>query len=97
MNTGLVDACVLGQLLSDVVRERKPESQLDHYETLRRPAAQKVLALAGRLTAMATAKRAPARFLRNTVLRTIGMLPRARSVFEMNLSGLSRRAAAEVK
>jgi 2-polyprenyl-6-methoxyphenol hydroxylase-like FAD-dependent oxidoreductase len=97
MNTGLVDACVLGQLLADVVRGRKPEAQLDQYETLRRPAARKVLALAGRLTAMATARRAPARLLRNTLLRTIGMLPRARAVFEMNLSGLSRRAAAELK
>ena len=31
------------------------------------------------------------------VLRTIGWLPKARSRFEQNLSGLSRRAAAELK
>jgi 2-polyprenyl-6-methoxyphenol hydroxylase-like FAD-dependent oxidoreductase len=96
MNTGLVDACVLGRLLADVVQGRKGASELDHYEVLRRPAAQKVLGLAGRLTAMATLRSGPARFLRNTVLRTIGLLPKARSQFEMNLSGLSRRAAAEL-
>jgi 2-polyprenyl-6-methoxyphenol hydroxylase-like FAD-dependent oxidoreductase len=97
MNTGLVDACVLGRLLADVVRGRKPDAALDGYEALRRPAAQKVLGLAGRLTAMATVQAAPARFLRNTLLRTIGLLPTARRTFEMNLSGLSRRAAAELK
>jgi 2-polyprenyl-6-methoxyphenol hydroxylase-like FAD-dependent oxidoreductase len=97
MNTGLVDACVLGRLLADVVRGRKAEAELDTYEALRRPAAQKVLGLAGRLTAMATMRSAPARFLRNTVLRTIGLLPKARAQFEMNLSGLSRRAAAELE
>lgn len=97
MNTGLVDACVLGRLLADIVRGRKPDSALDEYERLRRPAAQTVLGLAGRLTSMATMKSAPARFVRNTVLRTIGWLPKARSRFEQNLSGLSRRAAAELK
>jgi 2-polyprenyl-6-methoxyphenol hydroxylase-like FAD-dependent oxidoreductase len=97
MNTGLVDACVLGQLLADVVQGRKAEAELDRYEALRRPAAQKVLGLAGRLTTMATVKSAPGRFLRNTVLRTIGWLPKARQQFEMNLSGLSRRAAAELE
>ena len=39
MNCGLVDACVLGQLLADVLRGRRPQSDLDLYETLRRPAA----------------------------------------------------------
>jgi 2-polyprenyl-6-methoxyphenol hydroxylase-like FAD-dependent oxidoreductase len=97
MNTGLVDACVLGRLLAEVVHGRKPESHLDSYETLRRPAAQNVLRLAGRLTTMATMKRAPARVLRNTVLRAIGWLPKARKQFVMNLSGLSRRAAAHVE
>src|SRR5262249_55380973 len=39
MNCGLVDACVLGQLLSDVVRGKRAEEALESYETLRRPAA----------------------------------------------------------
>ena len=39
MNTGLMDAVVLGRLLSDVVDGRRPDSDLDRYEELRRPAA----------------------------------------------------------
>ncbi len=97
MNTGLVDACVLGQLLADVVRGRKDDAQLDIYEALRRPAAMKVMGLVGRLTTMATLKSTPLRFVRNALLRTLGLLPKARNTFEMNLSGLSRRAAAELE
>lgn len=96
MNTGIVDACVLGRLLADVVQGRRPVSELDRYESMRRPAAQEVLGLAGRLTTMATVRSAPRRFLRNAVLRTIGLIPATRRRFEMNLSGLSRRAAAEL-
>lgn len=96
MNTGLVDACVLGRLLADVVSGRRDESHLDTYEALRRPAAKQVLQLAGRLTHMATMKSAPQRFLRNIALGTINLLPMARRRLEMNLSGLSRRAAAEL-
>jgi len=96
MNTGLVDACVLGHLLADVVSGRKPESHLDQYEALRRPAAAKVLKLAGRLTHMATMKRRGPRLVRNFVLRTINRIPPARHRFAMNLSGLSRRQAAVI-
>jgi 2-polyprenyl-6-methoxyphenol hydroxylase-like FAD-dependent oxidoreductase len=96
MNTGLVDACVLGRLLPDVLAGRRPPADLDQYESLRRPAAQKVVRLAGRLTQMATAKSAPKRFVRNLVLRAVNALPMARRRLAMNLSGLSRRAAAVV-
>jgi 2-polyprenyl-6-methoxyphenol hydroxylase-like FAD-dependent oxidoreductase len=96
MNTGLVDACVLGRLLANVVSGRRDESHLDTYEALRRPAAKQVLQLAGQLTHMATMKSAPQRFLRNIALGTINLLPMARRRLEMNLSGLSRRAAAEL-
>jgi 2-polyprenyl-6-methoxyphenol hydroxylase-like FAD-dependent oxidoreductase len=94
MNTGLVDACVLGELLADVVTGRREESALDQYEAMRRPAARKVLGLAGRLTGLATIKGAPRRFVRNLVLRTVNRLPLARHRLEMNLSGLSRQSAA---
>jgi 2-polyprenyl-6-methoxyphenol hydroxylase-like FAD-dependent oxidoreductase len=96
MNTGLVDACVLGKLLADVITGRRAAAALDDYETLRRPAAEQVLGLAGRLTAMATAKSAPRRFMRNLLLRIVGLLPVARRRLQLQLSGLSRRAAAEV-
>jgi 2-polyprenyl-6-methoxyphenol hydroxylase-like FAD-dependent oxidoreductase len=96
MNTGLVDACVLGRLLADVIAGRRVPAALDDYESLRRPAAEQVLGLAGRLTAMATAKSAPRRFMRNLLLRVVGLLPVARRRLQLQLSGLSRRAAADV-
>lgn len=94
MNTGLVDACVLGRLLAEQVLGRAGEDTLDDYERLRRPAAVEVLALAGRLTSLATMRAAPARWLRNLALRMIDRLPPAKRKLTMNLSGLSRRAAA---
>jgi 2-polyprenyl-6-methoxyphenol hydroxylase-like FAD-dependent oxidoreductase len=96
MNTGLVDACVLGRLLADVVSGRRDDGYLDVYEALRRPAAKQVLHLAGRLTHMATMKGVPKRFVRNIVLRAAGLSPMFRRRLEMNLSGLSRRGAAEL-
>lgn len=95
MNTGLVDAVVLGKLLSAVVSGKKREQVLDRYEKLRRPAAQKVLALANDLTEMAMTRGAASRALRNARLRLIGHLPPARRKMILNLSGLSRRASAQ--
>ncbi|MGE0639962.1 MAG: FAD-dependent oxidoreductase [Thermoanaerobaculia bacterium] len=96
MNTGLVDACVLGQLLADVLADRRPASDIDLYESLRRPAAQEVLALADRLTRMATMRRSVPRILRNLALRAIDLVPQARERLVANLSGLARREAAEL-
>jgi 2-polyprenyl-6-methoxyphenol hydroxylase-like FAD-dependent oxidoreductase len=94
MNTGLVDAIVLGRLLADVVQGRRRDSSLDDYVRLRRPAASKVLALAGRLTGMATVRSARRRRMRNAVLRIANRLPFVRHRIELNLSGLSRRRLA---
>lgn len=94
MNTGIVDAVVLGRLLADVVRGKRPESILDSYGQMRRPAATKVLGLAGMLTAMATLKSAPKRSLRNALLSLINLLPPARRRLQMNLSGLARKDLA---
>jgi len=96
MNTGLVDAVMLGHILADVISGRRDPDYLDHYEELRRPAAKQVLQLAGRLTYMATMKSKPKRLVRNFILRTIGLLPMAKKRLQMNLSGLSRRAAANL-
>ena len=68
MNTGLVDAVTLGGILADVVSGRQPEAWLDRYGALRRPAAERVLTLAGRLTTMAVTRSAPQRALRNAAL-----------------------------
>jgi 2-polyprenyl-6-methoxyphenol hydroxylase-like FAD-dependent oxidoreductase len=96
MNTGLVDACVLGKLLTRALFQRTREDPLDRYESMRRPAAKEVLALAGRLTAMAILKGRTQRLLRNVAFRLVGALPPLRRRLEMSLSGLSRRAAAEL-
>jgi len=96
MNTGLVDACVLGRLLAQVLTRQRGDRHLDTYEALRRPAAKEVLQLAGRLTLMATMRSAPKRLLRNLGLRMMNLVPMARRRLELNLSGLSRRAAAEL-
>lgn len=96
MNTGLVDAWVLGQLLSDVIQGRCEESLLDRYEAMRRPAALEVLKLAGRLTHMATMKHAPQRAMRNLLLSTVNKMPKVRHRLELALSGISRRQAAQL-
>jgi len=91
MNTGLVDAVVLGRLLADVVNGKQPDSALDGYGQMRRPAATKVLGLAGMLTNMATLRSAPKRSLRNALLSLINMMPLAKRRLQMNLSGLARK------
>jgi 2-polyprenyl-6-methoxyphenol hydroxylase-like FAD-dependent oxidoreductase len=94
MNTGLVDACVLGRLLADVISGNAADDALDRYETARRPAALSLLQLAKRLTAMATMKGSVLRAVRNLLFRFIGLSPIASRQLTMNLSGLSRREAA---
>jgi 2-polyprenyl-6-methoxyphenol hydroxylase-like FAD-dependent oxidoreductase len=64
MNTGIVDAVVLGQLLARAIRDGS-DAVLESYHHLRQPAAKEVLALAGRLTSFATMRGAPKQFIRN--------------------------------
>jgi 2-polyprenyl-6-methoxyphenol hydroxylase-like FAD-dependent oxidoreductase len=97
MNTGIVDAVVLGQVLSEVLHGRRGEDYLDEYERLRRPAAQQVLDLAGRITAVATVRGAARRHLRNALLRSVGRLPAFRRRLQLQLSGIARRASAELR
>lgn len=96
MNTGIVDAVVLGKLLSKSLSQRKGSSLLDAYSRLRRPAARRVLNLAGALTRMAVTRGRFSRAIRNLRLRMIGCLPFVRRRLVMNLSGLSRKSLAEV-
>jgi 2-polyprenyl-6-methoxyphenol hydroxylase-like FAD-dependent oxidoreductase len=96
MNTGLVDACVLGRLLAAVVSGKQAEAVLDQYQTLRRPAAEKVLRLAGRLTHLATMQNAAKRQVRNSVFSLVNHLPFVKHGIAMNLSGLSRRQHAQL-
>jgi 2-polyprenyl-6-methoxyphenol hydroxylase-like FAD-dependent oxidoreductase len=96
MNTGLIDAVVLGEILAGVVTQHRPDSALDLYESLRRPAAAKVLGLAGRLTGMATTRSTLKRLARNALLSFVNVNPIARRRIEMNLSGLSRAELAHL-
>lgn len=93
MNTGLVDAYTLGALMSRVVKQQAQISTLDQYETMRRPAAQQVLAMAGRMTDAAIMRSPLKRMLRNFLLATITRLPAVRKKLSMALSGLARRSA----
>jgi 2-polyprenyl-6-methoxyphenol hydroxylase-like FAD-dependent oxidoreductase len=96
MNTGLVDAVVLGQLLAAVLGGKAPESTLDLYEEKRRPAAAEVLELASRLTKIATVRSAPGRIVRNLALRIVGASPVFRRKLALNLSGLARKGLGMV-
>jgi 2-polyprenyl-6-methoxyphenol hydroxylase-like FAD-dependent oxidoreductase len=96
MNCGLVDACVLGELLSDVIRGRRAETDLDLYKALRRPAAAQVLTLAGRLTAMATMRGGFKRALRNALFSIIDRIGPLKRRLLLNLSGLSRKDLARL-
>lgn len=96
MNTGLVDSVVLADALRRVVAGRSGDSLLDDYSSLRRPAARQVLGLAGRLTKMAVLRSPAARILRNLLLRILNRSEAFRKTMAMNLSGLARRASAEL-
>lgn len=96
MNTGLVDAVVLGRLLVNVLRDGQSDGALDSYSSMRRAAAVEVLGLAGRLTRMATTSCTPRRAIRNAVLRMIDRLAPAKTRLVNDLSGLSRKRFAEV-
>lgn len=91
MNTGLIDAVVLGEALARVTRGGEPEALLDEYARLRRPAAADVLALAGRLTKLATMKPSWQRGPRNLLLRLLNHSPRFRKQLALGLSGIARR------
>jgi 2-polyprenyl-6-methoxyphenol hydroxylase-like FAD-dependent oxidoreductase len=89
MNLGIEDAVTLGETLSKVLGGGSPDL-LDAYAAARRPVAEKVVGLAGRLTALATMS-AGRRPLRNLVLGLAGRIPAVRRRLAWQLSGLDRR------
>ena len=91
MNTGLVDAVVLGEALTRVIRDGEPDELLDDYAAIRRPAAEQVLQLAARLTRIATLRSGLPRLVRNLMLRIFDYLPGLKRGLSMTLSGLDRR------
>jgi 2-polyprenyl-6-methoxyphenol hydroxylase-like FAD-dependent oxidoreductase len=91
MNTGLVDAILLGKALTAVVRDHEPVSTLDDYSNVRRPAAKEVLALAGRLTRLATVRSPILRHSRNLLLKLLDHVSPFKAKLALQLSGISRR------
>jgi 2-polyprenyl-6-methoxyphenol hydroxylase-like FAD-dependent oxidoreductase len=88
MNVGIVDAIALADALSQALAGN--DAALDTYGTTRRPVAGQVIALADRLTRMATARPA-LRPARNLLLRTLSRLPMVRRQLAWRLSGLVYR------
>lgn len=88
MNVGILDAITLARALRQALAGN--EAALDAYGSTRRPVAQQVIALADRLTRMATA-RPGLRAVRNLVLRTLARVPMVRHQLAWRLSGLVYR------
>jgi len=96
MNTGLVDAVVLGKLLVGVLMQGRPLGDLDQYERLRRPAAQEVLALSDRLTKVALVRSFWGKLLRSAVFAVLNLSAAFKRKVQLSVSGLDRRQFAEM-
>ena len=88
MNAGILDATSLSDAL--VAALAGDTGALDAYGALRRPVAGQIVALADRLTRMATI-RPGLRGLRNLLLSTVSRLPAVRRQLAWRLSGLVYR------
>lgn len=89
MNLGIQDAVALADALTEVL-DGGSQTALDAYGAQRRPIAEQVLRLTGRLTRLATCP-APARPLRNSVMRAAAAVPAVRDGLAWRLSGLVYR------
>jgi 2-polyprenyl-6-methoxyphenol hydroxylase-like FAD-dependent oxidoreductase len=89
MNLGLRDAVTLGDALSAALRDGRTD-KLDEYATASRAEAKRVVALAHRLTLLATVP-APVRPLRNAILRLLALVPAVPRGFAEQLSAIGHR------
>jgi 2-polyprenyl-6-methoxyphenol hydroxylase-like FAD-dependent oxidoreductase len=89
MNTGIQDAMALAEALATALTSGN-EEPLNSYNTIRRPIAKQVVALADRLTRVATVGR-QLRPLRNTLLKLLACVPAFRRRLAWRLSGLVYR------
>ncbi len=88
MNAGILDAVSLADALMAALAD--DAGALDAYGALRRPVAAQIVALADRLTRMATI-RPGLRRVRNLLLSTVSRLPLVRRQLAWRLSGLVYR------
>ena len=84
MNTGIQDAIALAGVLAD-------GTDLDSYETRRRPVAAGVVEMTDRMTRLATVGSRPLIAARNTLLPLVGQVPAVRNRLAMSLSELAYR------
>jgi 2-polyprenyl-6-methoxyphenol hydroxylase-like FAD-dependent oxidoreductase len=89
MNLGLRDAVTLGAALSTALKEGR-EDQLDEYAANSRAEALRVVALAGRLTRLATAPTI-IRPVRNALLHLLSYVPAVRRNLAEQLAGIGHR------
>jgi 2-polyprenyl-6-methoxyphenol hydroxylase-like FAD-dependent oxidoreductase len=89
MNTGIQDAMALAEALATALTSGN-EEPLNAYNSIRRPIAKQVVALADRLTRLATVGR-QLRPLRNTLLKLLACVPAFRRRLAWRLSGLVYR------
>jgi 2-polyprenyl-6-methoxyphenol hydroxylase-like FAD-dependent oxidoreductase len=89
MNLGIQDAVALADALAQALQDGSG-APLDAYSAARKPIAQQVLALTGRLTTLATLPRA-ARPVRNLGMRVASQVPAVRRDLAWRLSGLVYR------
>lgn len=95
MNTGLVDAVVLGRLLAGVLKEGRSVADLDRYEELRRPAALEVVSMADRLTRVALVRSIWGKMLRAAIFGLLNLSAGFKRRIQLRLSGLDRRRYAD--
>ena len=89
MNTGIQDAIALAEALATAINSGD-EEPLNTYGAIRRPIARQVVALADRLTRLATVSR-HLRPLRNALLRFLACIPSFRRRLAWRLSSLAYR------
>lgn len=89
MNLGIQDAIALSDTLTDVLNGAD-EAALDAYSEARRPIAQEILALTGRLTRLSTLPPARRR-VRNAAMSVAARIPKIRRTIAWRLSGLVYR------
>ncbi|WP_349366189.1 MAG: FAD-dependent oxidoreductase [Nitratireductor rhodophyticola] len=90
MNLGLKDAVALADALQQAL-ESATELPLETYGKTRRIAAEDVLRMTDRLTAVATLQNRPLRIARNAIIRTASAFPFIRRRVARTLSGAESR------
>jgi 2-polyprenyl-6-methoxyphenol hydroxylase-like FAD-dependent oxidoreductase len=94
MNTGILDAMALAEALAIALTTGNEEA-LNSYGRIRRPIALQVVALADRLTRIATVS-PRLRPMRNTLLKLLAYLPAFRRRLAWQLSGLMYRRSGQI-